>query len=151
MNSREMIDYINKHIAEKTLGFGCRITSPLYDDEYLEIVELFDIWWNIFSHSLLDKNPNGEEIFVRVRYYSWNFWLDKIWRVIWKPVHRWHIDAYVDKYCFISADKENFWSRDMQAMNNYWNSMHYLMLGKHEKPIEDQSDEFLEYVCTLIS
>jgi len=130
MNKQEMIDVIYEKIANKELSFGCKIIrfSGVLDTFIYFIPTYTDISYNVIS------------------WLTWGLVLDSVttekfekYIIIWHPVMIWDVFEY---------QIENLWLNPVEF--NYLDSK-LLWIWKHKRlPIEQQSEECINYVYNLI-
>lgn len=130
MNRDEKIDKIYEAIADKTLSFGCRITYSNWVDVPFEYV--------LQNNDIISKwiwlSWKVEELMI------WDWFI--ITEIIWHPVMIWDVLDWLEK------DLEKFY----KAFDNDKTSI-YDFMSKREykrKPIEEQSDECIDFIYNLL-
>lgn len=85
LEKKEMINFINQHLSDKTLKLGCVVRSKTH--WIVTITEIFDVCSDdIIEHKICDPFPHWEMLFVRYKTYSWDVSLNNIIEVIWNPI-----------------------------------------------------------------
>jgi len=130
MNKQDKIDTIYEKISDKTLSFWCSIFIQNY------ITSVVIIWDNRWF-TLVEWTEYTD--------FLWQTWTSTqtfkekhIKKIIWHPVFIWVLLEYHDKEC------------DWYLMNS-WEVFELFELWKNKKlPIEEQSDDCIDYVYNLI-
>ena len=128
MTREEQIKAIYEKIADKTLSFGCKII--MRDREYIFISEwnkkIENIKWNLYL--------NTEAKYI----------LDFICpdKIIWHPVMIWDVLDYWEN---LEENKNYWWYYQYEVIKDiieFWK--------EKRKPIEEQSDDTIEFIFNLI-
>ena len=134
MTREEQIKAIYEKIADKTLSFGCKVKRRFWDyfsenrivkpDIYNKWRFKVDWWWDSFPLWIVD---------LWVWLIQTRFSNDEL--IIWHPVMIWDCLSYFNAKTigvdYTTNDILKFWT-------------------KKRKPIEEQSDETIEYIYNLI-
>lgn len=147
MNRGGKIEKIYEVMADKTLGFGCiigineinnwsfyerwRVISYQKEKDML----YFEFWdW-------ITKESNPE--------YSYRAFWTKL-KIIGHPVMIGDVLRYVDYKCFFFDTWEAL-ERDIDELNKCLRRIFYEFINKHDKPIEEQSDECIDFIYWFIN
>lgn len=176
MNRQEKIDAIYEKIADKTLSFGCKIslenkeiimeTDP-YEGHYSEYYEANGvITWRYWTETIEWTTLQIEKIYFYEPFYNEKdvsgafaeeFVFDEEYeaennnlKIIWHPVMIWDVMDYIENNWF-EDDFEKIYGVEYTPVwkinlpNNLFN-----IWDEKRKPIEDQSDECVDFVYNLI-
>lgn len=136
MTKEEMLSAIYDEMADKTLSDGCIIERFL--DRYL-------IWSKI-----LEILPDNELIhYWDVRWQE--YWNNMQYEIIWHPVRIGNVLKYIDSNCCLKELSSDWLrERDIKALNHMLHSVFYNFVGKQDRPIEEQDEQCIEFVYSLI-
>ena len=131
MNRQDKIDKIYEVVADKELSFGCKIID-LADQEMV-------ITW------------------VTPCVFYWMYWNDNwacatlgIKETKGHPVMIGDVLDYMDKNCNYNLVAEWQYSRDLDKHKEQIIWLYNYFIWRHNKPIEEQSDECIDYIYELI-
>lgn len=134
MFEQDKIKAIYEKVANKTLSFGCKI---------LEKYE-----WKNYTHTIIEIiNESEEYYFIRYMDWIWNFNKLKT-KIIWHPVMIWDVLDYIENFEDWMENKIAdekwlyFWSSEYNHITYLWHNKRL--------PIEEQSEECIDYVYNLI-
>jgi hypothetical protein len=127
---QEMIDKINLVIANKELSFWCRINTKHWNN-----ATLLWIWSDIDKNIWLYYTQDDSWQFYK-------FWhLDEITKIIWHKVMIWDVLDWIS----------GFWEWGFTV---WWDGVidmwQWQWKFNFRKPIEEQSEECIEYIYSLI-
>lgn len=160
VSRQDMIDYINDKIADKELNFWClvqsRVETALWDswdiyqvlgiwtdrywtrDQKANSISVWNIWWrhcDTYMESYCD--PESISYWVDFKYDEENFYY--CFDIIWHPVLIWTM---------LRRRKLIYPSTGIPYEK--WVIVIVSHRSKVDKPIEDQSDECVEYIYNLL-
>ena len=135
MTREEKLEAIYKEMANKELNLGCKVR---FDKWIYTIIDRENVWfldsykgvdWNIHNTIVVEDGVNS-------RCYS-------IEEIIWHPVMIGDVLDWIERKMGISNHEyEEFVINEV--------NMAVLLWGEYPKPIEEQSDECIDYVYSLI-
>ena len=127
MNKQEMTEYIYSKVADKTLSFGCKVFHKWDDQSPNPIYRIYtwdDTSWNM-------NNLNIDKIIWHTIY------IGNILQYILSKKRSFFFNNYpIEEVCSLL---EGNWKDD----KIFWNDF--------TKPINEQSEECIKYVCDLIT
>lgn len=158
---QEKIEAIYEKIARKDLSFGCRFNIENFDICYEFWHDVFDTKWEllcvyldesiywIIDYKVLEAIPYDKELWeLNIDHeaieneYAFDKWWEKI-KIIWSPVMIWDVLDFV--YENEMTKFENTWISEIKE------KIIKLWIWDLRNPIEDQSDECVDFVYDLIS
>lgn len=139
MNKLEKIDAIYDKIADKTLSFGCILKTRL--------------WWNVrytgekyYSNSMYGSyikwNEEYNDHWIAIVIADWSQLI--ISAIIWHPVMIWDVLDWIEEKYPLIGDYESIHDKLL------WHDSKSRERDEKRKPIEDQSDECVAFVYSLI-
>lgn len=129
ITKEKMLEVIYEKIADKTLSFGCKVEIE-YDQDH----HCYSDYVNIDKNTYWKQDEYGSDI-EKAEDYE----IDKD-RTIWHPVLIWDVLDYKD------YDIKSWNDDDWDLIKNiiyFWK--------EKRKPIENQSEECIEYIYNLIN
>ena len=158
MTREEKIEEIYEVIADKTLSFGCRLV-------------MFDIVWRTIDYTMDIVYMWDEELFIDTSCSWWKCWNDvKIHKIKWDHI------TVLESICW---DRDDYWASADYLKSKYKTIGHPVMIGdvldwycnvyysntywpkeykdidlcwwEKRKPIEEQSDECINFIHSLIT
>lgn len=123
MTREDKIKAIDEKVADKTLSFGCKIN-----------------WRQIIHYVIKDK--------IFIIWHKKPIDIKDIFKIIWHPVMIWDVLDYYDKNIlnkFVSISKSSIWIITTRICEQI-----IILWGYKRKPIEEQSDECINYIYDLI-
>lgn len=133
---QEKIDAIYEKIADKTLSFGCEV---VLEKVFFDFIYLFDKW----KKFVLLKNTNEKKTFSewwRSVYHFTNSEFEEHFKIIWHPVMIGDLMDYFEK----------LWPEKMIKLISKNLEDLFLIWKEKRLPLEDQSDECVDFVYDLI-
>lgn len=117
LEKKEMINFINQHLSDKTLKLGCVVRSKTH--WIVTITEIFDVCSDdIIEYKIWDPFPHWEMLFMRYKTYSWDVSLDNIIEVIWNPITLDDILYSIYKNSSGTKRSEEIIRRDVQRIDS---------------------------------
>lgn len=138
MTREQKLEAIYQEMANKELTFGCKVKFSKW---IYSIIDREDVWflssykgqdWDIHNTIVIEDGVNS-------RCYS-------IEEIIWHPVMIWDVLDWIEPYWSGYVQSVEFTDRRRRKMN-------LVLLQRDNKrlPIDEQSDECIDYVYGLIS
>lgn len=156
MTKQQKLDAIYEAMADKTLSYGCKITTA--DKDYglnVEAITIKKIEW-ITSWSWYDKTDDCVSVYIP---FGWrgnsgkykpmvSFAKNKM-KIIWHPVRIGDVLDFFDKIIFRVESEEA-----LEILPKYKLQVKTQMIEKWKRkrlPIDDQSEECIDFVYSLIA
>lgn len=148
MERQEMIDKIYEKIADKTLSFGCKCKYDIWEKSVI-IWKPYNIWKISISYKWHDVSEDDDIYSFDNQKNMNNFSTLEVEKenllIIGHPVMIWDVFEYIWNINL----KNSIWKEDIVWIHN-----HKVMVDKlwkeKRKPIDEQSEECIEYVYNLI-
>ena len=137
MNKKEtMLEVIQDKVGDKTLSFWCRvlpIRKPSWNTIDFKI--LYPIWWD--EYTIVYTRVRSKDTIV-------DLMDSKIEKIIWHDVYLWDVLDYLyNKQTWLDWQDKEQYRIDLLVIMNLW---------EHKrKPIEEQSDECIEFIYNLLT
>lgn len=156
MNREQKIEAIYQKIANKELTFGCKIQyKRSHSNEWIVIRTIQN--YHIRSWEIRLSRVNGW-LYIETTIQKHQI-LDS--DTIWHPVLIWDVLDYLEKkfFRFITSEEEYKETWDITSWLKYWlkkDEMNKILSllwkwNDKQKPLENQSDECIDYIYNLIS
>lgn len=145
LKKKEMIDFINHHLSDKTLKLGCVVRSKTH--WIVTITEIFDVCSDdIIEYKIWDPFPHWEMLFMRYKTYSWDVSLDNIIEVIWSPV------TLEDVLFMMNGTYKQYWSEiRSKLLHNIFSRTESLLLNrKLRTPLKKQSTTCIKLIYHIM-
>lgn len=148
MTREEKIAKIYEVIARKDLSFGCKIVSQVYENNMI-ITEIFDEGWDIQNYK------DWDNWYLRYLSYSGSVNVRDVLFVIWHPVMIWDVLDWIEKntefWLWTWYDwpqvSDHMWQIAIYCGKSFW----WWLWKNMRQPIENQSDECIDYIYNLIT
>ncbi len=146
MNTQQKIDAIYEVIADKTISFGCKVKKGVFHDMV--------VVGKVFNYD------NGTEDIKKRIQCAYYYWVDteesfaeghfktKELEVVWHPVMIGDVLDWISKNYELEFDYWDWPPYDNSHTEIYKKIIYYW--GDLRKPIEDQSEECIDYIYSLI-
>lgn len=132
MNRQEKIDKINEVVSDKSLTFWCRIILKDY------------LWEKIVSHSINNLTFIFWFEHPVINSYRWEKKSD-IKKIIWHKVMVWNVLKHWKTYKITTIDWGVLKISKSNDCDGIFANWEYL-----DRPIEDQSDDCIDFIINLI-
>lgn len=133
MSRQDKIDKIYEVVARKDLSFGCEIFSQAYNKNMI-ITEVFDECWDVIY-------KEWDNCFLRYLWYTGSVNVRDAVFVIWHPAMMGDVLDWVRSEDIKIPDEDIFYIPENRLLR---------LRTKRREPIENQSDECIEYIYNLI-
>ena len=141
MTREEQIKAIYEKIADKTLSFGCKVKRR---------------FWDYFSENKIVKPDIYNKWRFKVDWWADSFpmWIVDLW--VWLIQTRFSNDEFIIWHPVMIWDVLDYWE-NLEENKNYWWYYQYEVIKdiiefwkEKRKPIEEQSDDTIEFIFNLI-
>ena len=146
---QEKIEAIYEKIADKTLSFGCRIKDPMYDNYkafYCTTYTREDNWETIVKVCLTDR-PVPEYKTKELSFWVIKENFDEKREIIWHPVMIWDVLERAEANIMELEQYKKF-PNTYQKREAFLDIRYKRKLKR--KPIEEQSDDAVDFIYNLI-